>query len=1132
MVKKSLELSRTLTLFLLVLLIGCLTLHFVTMITDFASFRYFMFDKGRVDVPLEVEWCFHSPRPANTTCLVGWWRMDEGSGNRTDDSTDGGKDGTIYGASWVDGKFGKALSFDGVDDYVDCGSVLNNIDTHFTIETWLKVNSLPAISGESIFPIVGKFDGTRYWLLSIKRGNSDNIGFLHFRLWDGTVVVSANSPVGSIVTGTWYHVAAVRNGNTFEVYINGERKNTVTQTFGSVANSGVLRIAHNLENWAFFNGIIDELRIYNCSLSADQIYKDYNKKGMTVITSSHYWSKNDAKIIYTFDFGYSFPSNASGCWMKCTFPKEWKIINITSVKTGSIVPLDKYDIGLSNATHNYIKIEDSAIRIYGDIFKVYAYEVYKPVSLILLDIFLTTVRSTFLFLLFALIPINIGVLFTKFLMKQRISIGIINMVCYWTIGSLVMFFAFILISNIIFHYWNFYVFSLLSFILVFIFCVFQTTKAFQCLHNFPFKNLKFSLANAQEVMFLIILIIIGIFSAIFPHIEHLHTSMEIFLTRNYINSWTLTHSIKFLENAPFNYFGGDIPFIPLFTAVISSISGINPLYLYFYLGFGASFIYSFMIYIIARYLTYNKRVSLLTAIVATWAYVSNVLDDSFSHLTLQFMMYPLVIAFMTTWGENHSDISNIARPILQISAIWIMLALAVMFSGIESLTITRHILLLCVILTSICLTTLNRDWIYVIITVFLLINPLTCSILLLPIILALLLSSIVKKIRKIRFLIFSLITFILLYATYYGLIKFKNPNYLSAVLSFAAPAGPWTQTPQEKVQHLFDYGPNLLVNVGLVGSLVIGLESKRKDRLYILTLILFLSLLILIFPEGETTRLSFGLAFPLALFASLFIDKIASMFRRVEIKIKIRFAQRRILASTVIFLILATSFSLYVIQNSQRFSWHNALINKNIEGIHSFYTTYEIKVAEWIYLNTPLDYVFYPFFENINNEALINKIALKSPVLNREITCILSKANDTLIVSDPFTMASLNALTLRSCLMPERAFIYEEEYSNYTLLFLEKLKACFRHDTASAFMEDILKLKDEIYGNATKKIIYVVISQRTLIWLNSNMTFVKNIDKSYDFKPILHIFFDSKWFEPVFSIPGKVYIFKCKSSPN
>lgn len=50
--------------------------------------------------------------------LVGEWHFDEGSGNIAKDSSGNGYDGIIHGATWVDGKFGKALSFDGVDDYI------------------------------------------------------------------------------------------------------------------------------------------------------------------------------------------------------------------------------------------------------------------------------------------------------------------------------------------------------------------------------------------------------------------------------------------------------------------------------------------------------------------------------------------------------------------------------------------------------------------------------------------------------------------------------------------------------------------------------------------------------------------------------------------------------------------------------------------------------------------------------------------------------------------------------------------------------------------------------------------------------------------------------------------------------
>lgn len=49
-------------------------------------------------------------------------QSDEGSGNVVKDISGNGNDGVVYGAMWVDGKFGKALSFDGKDEYIDCGN--------------------------------------------------------------------------------------------------------------------------------------------------------------------------------------------------------------------------------------------------------------------------------------------------------------------------------------------------------------------------------------------------------------------------------------------------------------------------------------------------------------------------------------------------------------------------------------------------------------------------------------------------------------------------------------------------------------------------------------------------------------------------------------------------------------------------------------------------------------------------------------------------------------------------------------------------------------------------------------------------------------------------------------------------
>jgi hypothetical protein len=72
--------------------------------------------------------------------LVGEWHFDEGSGNIAKDSSGNNNDGIIHGAEFDDGKFGKALSFDGVDDYVE-----RSYDPDFTpgndswtIALWVK----------------------------------------------------------------------------------------------------------------------------------------------------------------------------------------------------------------------------------------------------------------------------------------------------------------------------------------------------------------------------------------------------------------------------------------------------------------------------------------------------------------------------------------------------------------------------------------------------------------------------------------------------------------------------------------------------------------------------------------------------------------------------------------------------------------------------------------------------------------------------------------------------------------------------------------------------------------------------------------------------------------------------------
>ena len=73
------------------------------------------------------------------TC-VGKWLFDDGAGDVTNDSSGKGNDGEIHGAQWVGGKFGEALEFNGVSDYVDCGNDASlNITDEITVAAWIKI---------------------------------------------------------------------------------------------------------------------------------------------------------------------------------------------------------------------------------------------------------------------------------------------------------------------------------------------------------------------------------------------------------------------------------------------------------------------------------------------------------------------------------------------------------------------------------------------------------------------------------------------------------------------------------------------------------------------------------------------------------------------------------------------------------------------------------------------------------------------------------------------------------------------------------------------------------------------------------------------------------------------------------
>jgi beta-lactamase regulating signal transducer with metallopeptidase domain len=200
--------------------------------------------------------------------LVGWWKFDETEGRNAGDSSTNNNVGTLVGnPQWQPsaGKVGGALVFDGFDDYVDCGNDPSlDITKKITVAAWVKMND----AGNSQFqPYITKGDYT-YGL----KHHSRNV--IEFDIYDDGFWQVAHFPVDSSFNDVWHHVAGTYDGNKLKLYVDGKLE-VATAYAGSIASGTYnLNIGSNSEaRGRFYNGAIDDVRVYNYALSEKEIEK-------------------------------------------------------------------------------------------------------------------------------------------------------------------------------------------------------------------------------------------------------------------------------------------------------------------------------------------------------------------------------------------------------------------------------------------------------------------------------------------------------------------------------------------------------------------------------------------------------------------------------------------------------------------------------------------------------------------------------------------------------------------------------------------------------------------------------------------------------------------------------------------
>jgi len=222
--------------------------------------------------------------------LVGWWTFDDNNMNATKalDTSGQGNHGTFsnmdLNKSIVRGKLGQALSFDGVNDYVNVGSgsSLNNL-SKVTVSAWIYPRAFSDFNA-----IVSKNAGLpnsmlRGWSLRIVDDGSRNDTFGFVAEFDAGNDIAAYASSNSLTLNEWQHIVVAWNGSETAsgvgLYRNGIALSHATNQNGVGAHSGddssvALQIATGA-NQTNFTGLIDDVRIYNRALTADEIKRLY-----------------------------------------------------------------------------------------------------------------------------------------------------------------------------------------------------------------------------------------------------------------------------------------------------------------------------------------------------------------------------------------------------------------------------------------------------------------------------------------------------------------------------------------------------------------------------------------------------------------------------------------------------------------------------------------------------------------------------------------------------------------------------------------------------------------------------------------------------------------------------------------
>lgn len=289
-------------------------------------------------------------RSVSTNGLVAWWAMDENRSTLLDRSLNG-NDVTVIGfVNYTpSGKINGALDFNGgANGLAPYANDTSSLDVNkITVAAWIHADA----DDQDIIRKWETSGNQRSWAMTVTQNNKVRF----FVSPDGTAASAKNvTSTSSVTTFSWRFVVATYNGSQMKIYVDGVNENTTALT-GNIFNSNSsVKIGDNLiEQYDYF-GQMDEIRIYNRSLSAGEISEMYKSRAVNSSTFTNgRRSINWTNLAYNTDYHYNvYIANSSNQYVTRT-----RHITLGNPLAGDLSQIDVHNLEVvySNNTQRIFK---------------------------------------------------------------------------------------------------------------------------------------------------------------------------------------------------------------------------------------------------------------------------------------------------------------------------------------------------------------------------------------------------------------------------------------------------------------------------------------------------------------------------------------------------------------------------------------------------------------------------------------------------------------------------------------------------------------------------------------------------------------------------------------------------------